>query len=46
MIHNFIHADLHGGNIIVRFKDFKMTTWEWIKDRSYIIRRWFEAKYL
>ena len=46
MVHNFIHADLHGGNIIVKFKDYELTTWEWVKDRMYIIRRWFETKYL
>ena len=30
----------------MKFKDYELTTCEWVKDRMYIIRRWFETKYL
>ena len=44
--HNFIHADLHAGNIFVAIKDTKTSLSEWVKDRIYIIKRWFESQYV
>ena len=46
MVNNFIHADMHAGNILVTIEDFSLTPWEQVIDRVNVIKRWFEAKYV
>lgn len=42
MKYNFIHADCHGGNIMVRIIDKKFTVFDKCLDIVYRSFRWFE----